>query len=842
MNVRRTGYFLLLFSCFLFLPATVWGQAETGNIIGIVRDTSGAVLPGVTVEAASPALIERTRTAVSDEGGRYRIGELRPGTYTITFALPGFRTLKREAIELTTGFTATVNADLQVGAREETITVSEQVSMVDTQNLQQQITITNTTLDALPTPKRPAQLITLIPSANAGGTNFHDVGGVGSDRGFFGVHGQRPDDMTYNISGMDNRVFSGGGFQYNPHTFQELVVETAASSAESTTGGVQINVIPKDGGNTFAGSASIEATGSGLVSDNTNDALRARGLQGAPSVKKYYDVGGAFGGPIKKDKLWFFLAYRRDDREIYQVGNYYNKLQHTLFYQPDLTRRAYNGDYSSDYSARFTWQAAAKHKMNFSYTQHPACQCIFALLEQVSPVFAPEATAAHHYSPQNNSIFNYTYTASPKLLFEANMGTSQYWRVQKRQPEVNDNDISVTDQGLNLTYGSRRAGYFSLDDLRIHERFSVAYLTGTHNLKIGTDLNQFSQGLPNYNNPYYVNQAISYTFRDQQTPQSVTIWNGPYGRYSYRDVGVAVDIPSANTPQNVTRSWNDTFYPVGDPRRGNFVPDCDLKNGLANGECGQWNDLNFGQTNVPPSYHRAQDALNGFNKQSYNWQGSISVQRQLAPNMSINVGYFRTTYGGFQAMDNRAVTPADYDRFCVTAPVDPKLPSNVSGKQFCGLGDLKPAKFGQVDNLITQASHYGHMSDVWDGFDVIYNLRFGRGGNFQGTFSTGREKVDNCLVIDSPSGLIAGLPATGGGNANLLPPGGQPSTTNLPNDNRPGFCRFAQPWSGGTGFGFLAVYPLPGSIQVSGIYQNKPGFPIRASYVVSDAEVSRSLC
>src|SRR5438093_770258 len=827
MNARRTVY-LLLFSCFLFLPATVWGQADTGNIIGIVRDTSGAVLPGVTVEAASPALIEKIRTAVSDEGGRYRIGDLRPGTYTLTFALPGFSTLKRESIELTSGFTATVNADLKVGAREETITVSEQVSPVDTQNVQQQITISNTTLDALPTPKRPAQLITLIPSANAGGTNFHDVGGVGSDRGFFGVHGQRPDDMTYNVSGMDNRVFSGGGFQYNAHTVQEMVVQTASGSAESTTGGVQINIIPRDGGNKFSGSAGIEATGSGLVSDNTNDALRGRGLQGAPSVKKYYDVGGGFGGPIKKDKLWFFAAFRRDDRAIYQVGNYYNKLQHTLFYEPDLTRRAYNGDYSTDYSVRFTWQAAAKHKINLSYTQHPACQCIFAILEQVSPVFAPEATAAHHYSPQNNSVFNYTYTASSRLLFEANMGTSQYWRVQKRQPEVNDNDISVTDLGLNLTYGSRRARYQSLDDLRLHERFAVSYVSGTHNVKIGTDLNQFSQGLPNYNNPYYVNQATAYTFRDR-VPQSVTIYNGPYGpyqkatennlyaqdqwtiirrltlnlglrytvydatvpaqhlaagpfvpkrdypevkhsphwqnlnprlgvafdlfgdgktalkaslgRYSYRDVGVAVDIPSANTPQNVTRSWNDIFYPVGDPRRGNFVPDCDLKNGLANGECGQWNDLNF----------------------------------------------------------------------------------------------------GQCDNLITQASHYGNMSDVWDGFDVIYNLRFGRGGNFQGTFSTGREKVDNCLVIDSPSGLIAGLPPTGGGNANLLPPGGQPSATNLPNDNRPGFCRFAQPWSGGTGFGFLAVYPLPGSIQVSGIYQNKPGFPIRASYVVSDAEVSRSL-
>ena len=85
------------------------------------------------------------------------------------------------------------------------------------------------------------------------------------------------------------------------------------------------------------------------------------------------------------------------------------------------------------------------------------------------------------------------------------------------------------------------------------------------------------------------------------------------------------------------------------------------------------------------------------------------------------------------------------------------------------------------------------------------------------------------------------MPPTGGGNANLLPPGGQPSATNLPNDNRQGFCHVAQPWSGGTGFGFLAVYPLPGGVQISGIYQNKPGFPIRASYVVSDAEISRSL-
>jgi hypothetical protein len=303
-------------------------------------------------------------------------------------------------------------------------------------------------------------------------------------------------------------------------------------------------------------------------------------------------------------------------------------------------------------------------------------------------------------------------------------------------------------------------------------------------------------------------------FGDGRTALKVAL-----GRYPVRNTGVAVDLPVANQAQSTTRSWADA--------NGNFVPDCDLRNPLTNGECGQWGDLTFGQQRGG-NVRRAEDALEGFNVQNYNWQGSVSVQRQLRSNMGLEVGYFRTSYGGFLAYDNQLVTPADYDPYCITAPVDSRLPSSVSGKQFCGNYDINPAKFGRVDNLSTLTSHYGKQIEVFNGVDVVLNSRFGQGGRFQGSLSTGSVLTDNSLVIDSPSSLTSGTP-TGAGLAIPI------------NDARPGFCRVSRPWSGGTAFGFNVVYPLPWNIQTSAIYQNKPGFPIRATYQATNAEIRPSL-
>src|SRR5713101_7313909 len=124
MDSHRFARLVIVSGCLTFLPAIAWGQAATGNIAGVVRDTSGAVMPGVTVEAASPALNERVRPVTTDNQGLYRIVDLRPGLYTVTFTLPGFSTFRRDGIELSTGFTATVNAELRVGTAEETVTVS----------------------------------------------------------------------------------------------------------------------------------------------------------------------------------------------------------------------------------------------------------------------------------------------------------------------------------------------------------------------------------------------------------------------------------------------------------------------------------------------------------------------------------------------------------------------------------------------------------------------------------------------------------------------------------------------------------------------------------------------
>src|SRR6187397_1743776 len=150
-----------LLTALLVSASSVYAQA---SIAGVVKDTSGAVLPGVTVEAASPALLEKLRSAITDGTGQYKIENLRPGVYTVTFTLAGFNTVKREGVELSGTFTATVPADMRVGAVEETITVTSQAAIVDVQSTTSERVITQQILDAIPAARIPARMAELAPN------------------------------------------------------------------------------------------------------------------------------------------------------------------------------------------------------------------------------------------------------------------------------------------------------------------------------------------------------------------------------------------------------------------------------------------------------------------------------------------------------------------------------------------------------------------------------------------------------------------------------------------------------------------------------------------------------
>src|ERR1700681_3723830 len=218
-------------------------SAQTGAscIAGVVKDTSGAILPGVTVEASSPALIEKVRTVITDDTGQYKIVDLRPGTYTVTFTLPGFSTVKRDGIELSGSFTASVNADLKVGAVEETVTVTGETPIVDIQNTTQQKALAHDVIDTIPTGRIAQNLAVLITGVSVGGgltlngVGTQDVGGTsGNAVAQMAAHGGRSLDQRTTMNGLSLMLSAGvNNTPYVPNmgSTQEVVIDTSAVSA-----------------------------------------------------------------------------------------------------------------------------------------------------------------------------------------------------------------------------------------------------------------------------------------------------------------------------------------------------------------------------------------------------------------------------------------------------------------------------------------------------------------------------------------------------------------------------------------------------------------------------------
>ena len=327
----------------------------------------------------------------------------------MTFSLPGFQTTREENLQLPTGFTATVNSTLSLGTVEETITVTREVSSVDTVNIAVRDVLPQAELDALPLGESIGALRSLVVGAVYVASR-QDVGGnQGENQQNFAVNGGRAGDFQQYRDGMlTNSLISAGNWlgSQNPSTIQETVVSTSGFGAMAQTGGAAINMIEREGGNQFSGTFNLDGTTEALRSSNLTSELQARGVTTDPSIKQRYDINGGFGGPIVRNKLWFFSGARHWTASDYQPGNYFNSTLGTLFYTPDLERPAYSNNYYSQASTRLTWQAAAKHKFTGLYVWERNCNCMYTI---ESGTLAPEAAGSHFYSPNRRIQATWTY-------------------------------------------------------------------------------------------------------------------------------------------------------------------------------------------------------------------------------------------------------------------------------------------------------------------------------------------------------------------------------------------------------------------------------------------------
>ena len=292
----------------------------------------------------------------------------------MTFTLPGFSTVKREQIQLTGGFTATINAELNVGQVAETVTVSGASPIVDVQNVRQSAVMTREVVDTIPTGKEFQNLATLVPGmviVQVGNGSPQDVGGqAAQSHATMQIHGGRSGDLKLFLDGMGILASTApgtDGFHFTDGNFEEFVIDVAASSSEQETGGVRINLVPQSGSNLFKGTFVGNFSNNSLAATNITDALKQAGLRDPNNIKTLWTIGPAVGGPAIKDRLWMFLAYTRSRADTYIAGQYYNKTPGTPFYTADLSRQAVDDVWFLDAAGRLTWQATPRNKFG-AYT------------------------------------------------------------------------------------------------------------------------------------------------------------------------------------------------------------------------------------------------------------------------------------------------------------------------------------------------------------------------------------------------------------------------------------------------------------------------------------------
>ena len=825
---------------FLFVILFAARASAQSAIAGLVRDTSGAVLPGVTVEASSPSLIVGTRTAVTDGTGQFRIQDLRPGDYTVTFTLTGFRQVKRSGITLPASFTATVNAEMLVGTLEESIIVTAASPLVDVRGSVSQSVMNREKLDTIPTGKDPFAVGQLIPGVT---TSTPDVGGTQiMQQPTLQVHGSSNNDNVFMVDGVQiQHIGFGGnqtGFYFNDGLMDEISYETSSLPAEAPVGGVQINMVPRDGGNVFHGSVFSTGANSGLQSDNLDDELVKLQFKKQNRVKGVYDVNATLGGPVLKDRLWFFGTYRRWSADNY-LGNTFTS----------TGDQAIDDQHITDATIRLTAQVHRKNKLSLHYDRsikfrghRPNNYISVSTNDPLSDVVQ---TTQLNYIGE----IKWSSTITNRLLAEAAVFTLPVNYSLSFEPDAAPDAVATLDQTRSAIYGvsprqdNNTARMFTYAG-------NVSYITGTHAFKAGVQVRT------GYSQELFTSRGDIVQVIVNDSPNSVRLLNTPSGhkeegvnaglyvqdswRFSRLTINPGVrfehfgmSIPAQSAPagtwigardfpaQNGIVNWNTVSPRIGfawdvfgdgetalkggvsryDRLEGiTLVQPLNQRN-IAFQTC-PWTDGNndLRAQNSEIAFTRCSGSLlptlgkvDPNLKRPHQWEYTVMIQRQVGENTAVSVGYYGRRFSDLYTTVNALVPPTAYAPVTITKPLT-NQPLTVYNQD--------PTTRGAVQNQLTTIPE---LRQTYNGVEFQVNTRMSRATVFGG-LTIGRDYGDqDSGELNNPNNRI----------------------------NNTGNVGFDSPYQVRGGF----TYRLPSAVQLSGSIRESSGLPQTRVYTVTTAIV-----
>jgi hypothetical protein len=838
---------------------------QTGTLSGVVRDAQGAVLPGATITASSPALIGGARTAITGETGAYQLATLPPGTYDVAYELTGFTTLKREGIIIRVAQVTRLDVELAVGALQESVTVTGESPVVDVSSTITQTNIDKELYDAIPTGRNPWVMAGLVPGVVTGRL---DVGGTeGMQQYNIEAFGSADSQKSFSIDGLKTNWGGGAGGStmqyYGFEMYEEYNMQTASGTAESDVSGVYMNMVTKSGGNRFTSEHNFYFMNDGLQADNIDDPLRARlglapgattGAAGNP-IDVSYDWSSTLGGPVKREKAWFFGAVRRWRLDQFQIGAL----------NPDGSQ-AIDDNRIENYMGKVTAQVAGSTKASFMFNRNLK----YRFHRRDAPyLFVEDKAAVLQDQPAQNYVAQANQVLGNAAVLDLRFG--RMWGVfpSRYQPEVTQNDIAVRDSARGTRINAAESQSLNPNH-RYQANGTLSYFAdrrgaGSHDLKLGTQLSwermaydRIRTGdilLETVNgvatNAYLSNTPINSDHRlDTWAFFAQDRWM--IGRATI-NAGVRVDgvkayLPAQSSPAgtwvgertfperdvftysaNVAPRFGVSYDLFGNGRTalkgyygrfynqfGSELAEASNQNALLGGVGFRvpWSDPN-NNLRVDPG-ELTLTGFTGFTAtlfppvdpdagRPYSDEFNVGLDQQLARDLAVSVSYHRRHHRDGLTIVDRARPESAY------APVSRTYADPDRGTQTITVYSLDPALLTTRDRIITNADA---LQSEYDGVQFSVNKRM-----------SNRWQMLAGLTLQQHKGFAHG--------GTFTDPGGN-SDFNNPNYrlNRLDSAVFTDlPWT----FTLSGSYQLPYEISVSGKYTARDGDPLNRTWTITPA-------